>query len=90
MGGETGNDPMTSEELGMVSGGFDLADRVAVITGGGTGIGQATALLLAEHGSDIVVASRRTDNLERTAEKVRTLGRRVLTHRTDVRKPAFT
>ncbi len=58
-----------------------------MITGGGTGIGQATALVLAQHGADIVVASRRVENLEDTAEQVRASGRRAVSHRTDVRKP---
>jgi NAD(P)-dependent dehydrogenase (short-subunit alcohol dehydrogenase family) len=66
---------------------FDLAGQVAVITGGGTGIGNATAVKLAEHGADIVVASRRIENLERAAEQVRALGRRALAHKTDVRRP---
>jgi NAD(P)-dependent dehydrogenase (short-subunit alcohol dehydrogenase family) len=64
---------------------FDLTDKVAVITGAGTGIGRATALLLSEHGADIVAASRRVDNLESTAERVRKCGRSALVHRTDIR-----
>jgi len=70
----------------MVVDAFDLSGRVAVITGGGTGIGKATSIVLAEHGADVVVASRRMENLEQTAEQVRALGRRALTRRTDVRK----
>jgi len=69
----------------MITAPFDLSGQVAVITGGGTGIGQATALLLAEHGADIVVASRRLENVERTAESARELGRRALARKTDVR-----
>jgi NAD(P)-dependent dehydrogenase (short-subunit alcohol dehydrogenase family) len=66
---------------------FDLTGQVAVVTGGGTGIGQATSLVLAAHGADIVVASRRVDNLEQTATRVRDLGRRALVQQTDVRNP---
>ncbi|HYB81381.1 MAG TPA: oxidoreductase, partial [Mycobacterium sp.] len=35
---------------------FSMEGRIAVITGGGTGIGRASALVLAEHGADIVLA----------------------------------
>jgi NAD(P)-dependent dehydrogenase (short-subunit alcohol dehydrogenase family) len=64
---------------------FDLSGQVAVVTGGGTGIGAATALVLAEHGADIVLASRKRDNLERVAAVVKEHGRRVLVVPTDVR-----
>ncbi|MBI3743378.1 MAG: SDR family NAD(P)-dependent oxidoreductase, partial [Chloroflexi bacterium] len=63
---------------------FALTGRVAVITGGGTGIGRATALVLATFGADVVVASRRLDNLEKVAAEVRQLGRRALAVQTDV------
>lgn len=66
--------------------GFDLSDRVAIVTGGGTGIGRDTALLLAERGADVVVAGRRAEPLEKTADDIRALGRRALAVITDVRK----
>jgi NAD(P)-dependent dehydrogenase (short-subunit alcohol dehydrogenase family) len=62
--------------------------RVAVITGGGTGIGRAIALELAELGADVVVASRDPQHLEPTAEDIRALGRQALAIPTDVRVPA--
>ncbi len=71
----------------MTVGMFDLTGQVAVVTGGGTGIGRATARILAEHGADIVVASRKAENLERSAEAVRAAGRRALVIPTDVREP---
>ena len=66
--------------------GFDLSGRVAVVTGGGTGIGRDTALLLAERGADVAVAGRRAEPLEKTAADIRALGRRALAIPTDVRK----
>ena len=62
----------------------DLEDRVAVVTGGGRGIGRETALSLARSGADIVVAARSTDELEETATLVREIGRRCLVVQTDV------
>jgi NAD(P)-dependent dehydrogenase (short-subunit alcohol dehydrogenase family) len=67
--------------------GFDLSGRVAIVTGGGTGIGRATALLLAERGANVVVAGRRAEPLEATAADIRALGVRALPAPTDVRKP---
>src|SRR5262245_39908559 len=49
---------------------FDHTGEVAVITGGGTGIGAATAMLFAQHGADVVLASRKVENLERVAAEV--------------------
>ena len=64
---------------------FSLDGRVAVITGGGTGIGRGAALVLAEHGADVVLAGRRPDPLESTAKEVMAMGRRALAVPTDVR-----
>lgn len=65
---------------------LDLADRVAVVTGGGTGIGAATALLLAQHGADVAIAARTESDLEATAHRVRDeTGRRCLVLPTDVK-----
>ncbi len=67
---------------------FDLRGQVALITGGGTGIGRATALVLSAHGADVVLASRRVENHERVAGEVRSGGRRALVVPTDIRDPA--
>ncbi|MBB5709467.1 2-dehydro-3-deoxy-D-gluconate 5-dehydrogenase KduD [Sphingomonas xinjiangensis] len=53
---------------------FDLAGRVAVVTGANTGIGQGIALALAAAGADIAAVGRTP--AEETIEKVRALGRR--------------
>ena len=66
---------------------FSLDGRVAIITGGGTGIGRGTALVLAEHGADVVLAARRAEPLDSTAKEVELLGRRALAVRTDVTSP---
>ncbi|GAA2132792.1 SDR family NAD(P)-dependent oxidoreductase [Actinomadura napierensis] len=66
---------------------FSLDGRVAVITGGGTGIGRGTALVLAEHGADVVLAARRPEPLKSTAKEIRALGRRALAVPTDVSDP---
>jgi NAD(P)-dependent dehydrogenase (short-subunit alcohol dehydrogenase family) len=67
---------------------FDLTGRVAIITGGGTGIGRGAALVLAEHGADVVLAARRTEPLESTASEIEALDRRALTVPTDVTEPS--
>jgi NAD(P)-dependent dehydrogenase (short-subunit alcohol dehydrogenase family) len=65
---------------------LNLSGRVAVVTGGGTGIGAATAQLLAEHGADIVIAARTVPDLERAAASVQSsTGRRCLPVPTDIR-----
>lgn len=61
-----------------------LDGKVAVITGGGTGLGRAMALAFAEAGADIVVGARRPGPIEETAQMVEALGRRALAVPTDV------
>ena len=63
---------------------FKLDGQIVVVTGGGRGIGEAIALGMAEAGADIVVAARRTAEIEAVAEKVRALGRRALAITTDM------
>jgi NAD(P)-dependent dehydrogenase (short-subunit alcohol dehydrogenase family) len=55
---------------------FRLDGAAAVVTGAGRGIGRAIALGLAEAGADVVVAARRTAEIEAVAAEVRALGRR--------------
>jgi NAD(P)-dependent dehydrogenase (short-subunit alcohol dehydrogenase family) len=63
---------------------FDLSDKVAIVTGGGTGIGHGIALEFAMVGANVVVASRRPDVLEKVAAEIETMGRRSLAVQTDV------
>jgi 3-oxoacyl-[acyl-carrier protein] reductase len=62
-----------------------LKGKVALITGGGTGIGRATALLFAEEGADVIVNySRSKDDAEATAKDVEKLGRKSMAIKADV------
>ena len=65
---------------------FSLTDRVAIVTGGGTGIGRSIALEFAQFGADVVVSGRRLQNLEGVADEVRALGRPSLAVQADVTK----
>ena len=49
---------------------FDLSGRVAVVTGGTTGLGYAIALGLADAGADVVPSSRRREQVEKTASEI--------------------
>jgi NAD(P)-dependent dehydrogenase (short-subunit alcohol dehydrogenase family) len=55
-----------------------LLDKVAIVTGASSGIGLATALALAEHGSNIALAARNVPALEQVARQVEALGRQAL------------
>jgi NAD(P)-dependent dehydrogenase (short-subunit alcohol dehydrogenase family) len=66
---------------------FDLADRVAIVTGASSGLGVAFAQALAEAGADVVLAARRVDRLADTAALVEAAGRRALSVETDVADP---
>lgn len=57
---------------------FELTGKVAIVTGGSRGLGKEMALAFADHGADVVIASRKVDNCEEVAELVRAKGRRAL------------
>jgi NAD(P)-dependent dehydrogenase (short-subunit alcohol dehydrogenase family) len=57
---------------------FDLTGKVALVTGGSRGMGREMALAFAQHGADVIVASRKLDACETVAAEVRALGRRAL------------
>ena len=63
---------------------FRLDGQVALVTGGGRGIGEGIALGLAEAGADVVVTARRTNEIEAVAEKIRAKGRRALAITADI------
>ena len=61
-----------------------LENRIAIITGGGRGIGRSTALAFAKEGADIVLAARTDTEITAVAEEVRQLGRHALPIKTDI------
>ena len=67
---------------------MEIDGHVAIVTGGGRGIGRATALELARLGADVVIAELDSANAERTAKEVKALGRRALALPVDVTKLA--
>lgn len=64
-----------------------LQDKIAVVTGSGTGIGRVTALELARHGAHVVLAARQLDRLEEVAGEVRQMGRQALAVSCDISEP---
>jgi NAD(P)-dependent dehydrogenase (short-subunit alcohol dehydrogenase family) len=66
---------------------FDFRGQVAIVTGGGTGIGYSIATELAKAGADVVVASRNLSHLEKAAHEIGRIGRRSLAVSVDVRNP---
>ncbi|MGW6374659.1 SDR family NAD(P)-dependent oxidoreductase [Rhodococcus sp. NPDC055112] len=66
---------------------FRLDNKVVVVTGASSGLGVAFAVACAEAGADVVLAARRVDKLERTAELVRNTGREALCVSTDIADP---
>jgi peroxisomal 2,4-dienoyl-CoA reductase len=65
-----------------------LKGRVALVTGGGTGICRGLALAFAEAGADVAITSRKREHLEPTVEELRQKGVRALSVASDVREPA--
>ena len=65
-----------------------LDGKVAIITGGNSGVGAATAELFAKEGAKVVITARRVDKLEEVAAKIREAGGEVLPVPCDVSKNA--
>lgn len=67
---------------------FDLSGRVAIVTGGGLGIGRGIAVGLAENGADLVICDVNEGELARTQDRIKETGRRCATIRADMSVPA--
>jgi peroxisomal 2,4-dienoyl-CoA reductase len=65
-----------------------LENRVALVTGGGTGICRGIALAFAAHGCDVAITSRKIEHLAPTLDELRATGRRAIAKAADVRDPA--
>jgi NADP-dependent 3-hydroxy acid dehydrogenase YdfG len=77
--------------IGIISSGKDnfmsgIKDKVIVITGASSGIGEATALLLAERGAKVVLGARGLDRLAALATRIADAGGEAAFARTDVRR----
>lgn len=66
---------------------FDLSGKVAVVSGAAQGMGQATAVAVAEHGADVALVDRNIEGAEATAQTIRALGRNVIVASTNVSDP---
>src|SRR5258708_5353014 len=66
----------------------ELADKVAIITGGGYGIGKQIALLYGKAGAKIVIAARSVDPMKQTCAELERAGTRAIAVPTDVSKEA--
>ncbi len=65
-----------------------MPDRVAIVTGGGTGVGRAAALALGQDGYSVVIAGRRPGPIEQTVRDAAAAGSRLLGVVADVAEPA--
>lgn len=65
---------------------LSLQGKITLVTGASRGIGRAVALILADAGADVAIASRSQADLEKVAEEIRALGRKALVVPTHIRK----
>jgi len=78
-------EPPSDGETALPEGTF--AGTTVFVTGGGTGLGKATAIEFARLGADIVVASRKAEHLDAGRAALSPLGTRIVTVECDIRQP---
>ncbi|MGN6271514.1 MAG: SDR family NAD(P)-dependent oxidoreductase [Protaetiibacter sp.] len=66
---------------------YDVADRSAIVTGGGSGIGRAVALLLARNGAKVVVADLKKESADAVVAEIEAAGGTAVAHVGDVADP---
>lgn len=66
---------------------FDLTGRVALVSGAASGLGRASAIALAEHGADLLLADLNAEGLQKTAADIAALGRRAIPATCNVSDP---
>src|SRR6478735_3223833 len=64
-----------------------LEGKVAIVTGGGSGIGQATAIRFAEHGAKVYMLDRTPENAEETKQTIEKAGGEAYVIECDISKP---
>ncbi len=66
---------------------LEFKNKTALITGGGTGIGEAMAYQYAKKGTNLILCGRRLEVLEKVAEKCRSFGVKAVCKTVDIERP---
>src|SRR5262245_35086991 len=66
---------------------FDLSGKVAVVSGAAQGMGQASAIAVAEAGANVMLVDRNLEGAESTAKQIRSLGRKAVVSSCDTSDP---
>ncbi len=81
------NKNLVKRDQGNKGGLFDLSQKVAIVTGGGRGLGRAMALALADAGAEVVVADILAPQAEEVAKEIVRKGRSSLAIKADISRP---